>query len=303
MPLKINLLEFQQERLIFKTFLFIFVAHLKTMKRFKLILIFYLLINRCNATDLTKTVGGRSAAMGGTAVCEQSIWALQNNPAGLATLQGWHIGLYYENQWLMKETAFKYGGLAKDISGIGCFGLSVCQYGWSQFSENKFGIAYARDFGPYLRIGLQADWLLLHLGEGYANRSVPGFELGIQSQVTEKLLLGAYLFNPLNSRLKTLNNDAMPIVMRFGVTYQLTEDFVGQLELEKDSQRTGIRLGGGMEYLLFKRFSLRAGAQYNPNIISFGVGYAIKNIHVDVAAQMHQALGTSIQVGMVFNIQ
>ncbi|MCR4849133.1 MAG: hypothetical protein K5920_09850 [Bacteroidales bacterium] len=266
------------------------------------ILIVYLLINRCHAEGLTRASGGRSAAMGGTSVCEQSIWALQNNPAGLATMKGWHFGLYYENQWLLKETAFKSGGLAKRVSGIGCFGLSVCQYGWSQFSQNLFSIAYARDFGPYLQMGLRADWIWLHLGEAYPDRTIPGFELGIQSQVTEKLRLGASLFNPLNSKLKTLNEDALPVVMKVGLSYQFTEDFIGQLEVEKDSQRPGVRLGGGLEYTLFERFQIRAGAQHNPNILSFGVGYLVRSFQVDIAAQMHQALGASLQIGMGYNI-
>lgn len=270
------------------------------MKRVIVILMISLLINRCHANGLTRISGGRAAAMGGTAVCEQSIWALHNNPAGLATLQGWHGGLYYENQWLLKETAFKSGGLAKNIAGIGCFGLSVCQYGWSQFSENLFSIAYARDFGPYLQMGLRADWIWLHLGEAYPDRNIPGFELGVQSQVTEKLRLGASLFNPLNSQLKTLNEDALPIVMVMGLSYQFTEDFIGQLEVEKDSQRAGVRIGGGLEYMLFERFSFRAGAQHNPNILSFGVGYWVRKIQVDVAAQLHQELGASIQMGISF---
>ena len=268
------------------------------MKRIIFILIASLLINRCNANGLTIPSGGRSADMGGTSVCEQSIWALQNNPAGLALLQGWQAGLYYENQWLLKETAFKCGGLAKAFSGIGCFGLTVCQYGWSQFSENKFSIAFARDFGPYLQMGLRADWLLLHFGDNYPDRNVPGFELGIQSQVTKKLRLGASLFNPLNSRLKTLNEDALPIVMKFGFAFLFTKEFTGQLEVEKDSQRAGVRIGGGLEYLLFKRFSIRAGAQCHPNIVSFGLGYKITNLQVNLAAQMHQALGSSMQISL-----
>ena len=213
-------------------------------------------------------------------------------------LQGWHGGLYYENQWLLKETAFKSGSLIKAVSGVGCFGLSISQYGWSQFSENQFSVAYARDFGPYLQMGLRTDWVWLHLGDAYPDRSTPCVELGIQSQVTERLQLGASLFNPLSSKLKTLNEDALPIVMSMGLSYQLAEDFIGQLEVEKNSQRPGVRLGGGLEYTLFERFQIRAGAQHNPNILSFGVGYLVKKIQVDVAAQMHQELGASIQIGI-----
>ena len=272
------------------------------MKRTFFILIIYLLINRCHAVDITRIVGGRAAAMGRTSVCEQGIWALQNNPAGLAGLKGWHFGLYYENQWMLKETAFKSGAVAKAIEGIGCLGVSVNQFGSDSYSESKIGMAYARDFGPYLHIGLQFDYLLLHWGGDYPNRGAPCFELGMQSQVTERLRLGAYLFNPFQLKLKTLNEERLPIVLRFGMAFQLANDFVMQCEMEKNSERTGIHLRGGFEYTLFNAFSLRAGAQFNPNVLSFGLGYTIQSIQVDAAAQLHQLLGASIQIGLGYHI-
>lgn len=263
----------------------------------------YLLINRCCAFDLTRTAGGRAAAMGRTSVCEQGIWGLQNNPAGLAYLKGWNFGLYYENQWLLKETAFKTGGIAKSIEGSGCIGLSVSQFGGENYSENQFSIVYARDFGPYLQMGLQTEYLFLHWGDGYPNQGTLVVSLGVQSQVTKKLRLGACLFNPMLARLKTLNEDRLPTVMRFGLAYQFTNDFIGQCEAEYDNSRDGLQLKGGFEYQLFKRFSLRAGAQYHPNILSFGLGYEIGRVNVDVAAQMHQVLGASVQIGMRVEIK
>ena len=236
--------------------------------------------------------------MGRTSACEQGLWALTNNPAGLSNTKGWLCGLYYENQWMMKETAFKSGGLVKAIDDVGCFGLMVSQFGWSGQSENLFGLAYARGFGPHLAVGLRADCWWLHFGEGYPDRMTPSFMLGIQSQVTDRLILGAMLYNPLNTRLKTLNDDALPIIMRLGCAYRFTGDFVGQCEIEKNILERGIRIGSGFEYTLFGRFQLRAGAQYNPNIISFGAGYLIRNLQVEVAAEMHQALGASIQIGI-----
>ena len=267
-----------------------------------LILIFYLLINRCNATGLLGSVGGRAAAMGRTSACEQGLWALLNNPAGIADLQGWQGGLYYENLWMLKETAYKSGGLIKGFEGVGCFGLSVSQFGWSGQSENLLGIAYARSFGPYLAIGLRADCYWLHQGEGYPDRVEPTFMLGIQSQITEKLRLGATLFNPLSTKLNTINNDAIPVVMRLGCAYQFTDDFVGQCEVGKNSQVRGVSLGSGFEYILFHRFQLRAGAQYNPSVITFGLGYLVNRLQVDIAAQMQQTLGASLQISMEYSI-
>ncbi len=275
---------------------------IKTTYKPILILFIYLLINRCHATGVLKPIGGRVAGMGRISVCEQGLWGVANNPAGMAGVRGWQFGVYYENQWMLKETALKCGGIVKSFEKIGCFGLSVSQFGWSGQSENLIGLAYAREFGPHLAIGLRADCYWLHQGEGYPDRFAPTFLLGVQSQVTERLRLGASLYNPLNTRLHTLNNDALPVVMRLGCAYRFTEDFVGQCEVEKDSQVDGISLGGGFEYTLFKRFQLRAGAQYHPNILCFGVGYRLRNLHVDVAAQMHQALGASLQIGLEYHI-
>ena len=263
----------------------------------------YLFVNRCHATDLFKPIGGRSAAMGRTSVCDQSLWALSNNPAGIAQLKGWQFGLYYENDWLLRETALKSGGITKAFDGVGCLGMTISQYGWSGYNENLLGVAYARSFGPHLQIGLRADCWWLHLGEGYPDRVIPSFALGIQSQLTEKLMIGASLYNPLASRLKTANKDPLPIVIRFGGSYAFTNDFLGQCEVEKDSNAQGIRLAAGLEYVVFKRFCIRAGAQHNPDLISFGVGYVTNNLHVDVAAQMHQVLGASLQVGIRYLVR
>lgn len=268
------------------------------MKKVIIIIIILFVHHSVKAVDFYRVVGGRAAALGRTGICEHSVWALQNNPAGIAFLQGWQSGLYYENQWLLKETSFTYATLVKEVRSVGCFGLSLSQFGGSHYSETKIGLAYAREFGPYLQLGLQTEYLLLHWGEGYPTRGAPSFSLGAQSQVTEKLRLAFCLLNPIQINIKTINEDRLPTVMRFGLSYQFTNDFIGQCEVERDNSREGVRLGAGIEYIMFGKVSLRAGAQSNPNILSFGVGYQLGRIQTDIAAQMHQSLGASLQVGM-----
>lgn len=240
--------------------------------------------------------------MGGTAVATRGLWALQNNPAGMANLDQFSFGLYYENHWMLKETAFKSAALAVPVK-FGCLGVSFNQFGSSKYSENKFGLAYAKDFGPYLQIGLQLDYLMLRIGNDYDKQSAVTFELGIQSQVTEKLRLGTYIFNPVHIALQqSINQEKLPIVFRFGAAYQFTKDFVGQCEIEKNTDYEGVSLRGGLEYEALKDFYLRAGVQTNPGLLSFGLGYEIRFARIDVAAQLHEILGNTIQVGMVFSI-
>lgn len=253
------------------------------------------------AIDLYRPVGARASAMGGTSVAARDVWGLQNNPAGIAYLEGWQCGLYYENRWGLRETAFKSVVLTRSIGGVGCLGLSVDQFGGVTYSENKLGLTYARDFGPYLQMGLQADLLWLHWGEGYPDRVGAGFTLGMQSQVTERLRVGAAVFNPLGKDLAV--GRWFPAVMRLGWTYLFTDTFVAQGELEYDHSRQGMRIGSGFEYVVADRFSLRAGAQYHPNLLSFGTGYRIGPVHVEVSAQLHQVLGASVQMGIHYGLK
>lgn len=272
------------------------------MKKILLTVILYLSLSNAFAYDILQPVGGRAAAMGGTAVATRGLWALQNNPAGMANLDQFSFGLYYENHWMLKETAFKSAALAVPVK-FGCLGVSFNQFGSSKYSENKFGLAYAKDFGPYLQIGLQLDYLMLRIGNDYDKQSAVTFELGIQSQVTEKLRLGTYIFNPVHIALQqSINQEKLPIVFRFGAAYQFTKDFVGQCEIEKNTDYEGVSLRGGLEYEALKDFYLRAGVQTNPGLLSFGLGYEIRFARIDVAAQLHEILGNTIQVGMVFSI-
>ena len=203
---------------------------------------------------------------------------------------------------MLPEMAYKCGAFALPTK-FGTLGLSFNQFGSSKYNENKFGLAYAKDFGRYLQIGLQLDYLLLKIGNDYGKFNALTFELGIQSQVTDKLTLGTYIFNPVSFRLEqSLNQERLPIVFRFGADYQFTKDFVGQCEVEKNTEHEGITLRGGLEYEAMKNFYLRAGLQTNPGMLTFGLGYSIRFARIDVAAQLHEILGSSIQIGMIFSI-
>ena len=272
------------------------------MKKLLLFTALFFSVSTLFATDFISPIGGRAAAMGGTSVASRGLWAMQNNPAGLAYLDRFSLGLYYENRWFLPETAYKSGAVALPTQ-FGCLGVSFNQFGSSKYSENKFGLAYAKAFGPYFQMGLQLDYLLISQGDTYGRQSAVTFELGIQSQVTEKLRLGTYIFNPVSFRLQqSLNQEKLPIVFRFGAAYQFTKDFVGQCEVEKNTTRGGISLRGGLEYEVLRSFHVRAGVQSNPGILTFGLGYALRFLTIDAAAQLHQELGASIQIGMVVSI-
>jgi hypothetical protein len=64
----------------------------------------------------------------------------------------------------------------------------------------------------------------------------------------------------------------------------------GELESEQNA-----KLKLGLEYKIIKQLQLRAGFSTNPAKNTFGLGYALNNIQLDVAVKRHQLLGYSPQ--------
>lgn len=264
------------------------------------IVLFILISVQASAFDLLNPVGGRSAGMGRSSVALTDFWSIQNNPAGLSTLASPTAGIFYENRFLMKELGFKSAAFGMPLNW-GVIGVSASQFGYSEYNENKIGLAYSRQFSPKLRLGMQLDYLLLNYADVYSNRQTFTFEIGLQSQLTEKVCVGAYVFNPARVDISTSDDYKMPIVMRLGVSYAITRDFIGQFEIE-DNTDYGFSVRMGAEYQIIENLNLRAGVQTNPGIFTFGLGYEVSFLTIDLSAQMHEIYGASLQAGLTFKI-
>lgn len=271
-----------------------------TKKAF-MISFFALLYMRLIAFDLSVPVGGRSAGMGRTAACCQNLWSIFNNPAGIASVEDISLGLYYENVWMLKTTSYKSGAFVLPLSK-GAIGVSVSQFGYTNYNENRFGLAYARAFSPYVQIGLQLDYLMLSYGNDYGRHHAVTFDIGLQSQVTERLRLGVHAFNPVRIDFRDLPDNSLPITLRLGLAYTLIEDFTAEIDIEKNTLQEGVNLRAGVEYIVFDCFALRAGVESNPGIFTFGAGYEIHFVEVNIATRMHPVLGASIQAGLIFSL-
>jgi hypothetical protein len=273
------------------------------MKFAKILFVLFLLLHASHAFafDFVNPVGGRSAAMGQTSVCSRGLWAMQNNAAGMSNLKQIGFGCYYENRWMLDATAFKSAVFALPVN-FGVIGTSFNQFGYDNYNENKIGLAYSRAFSPFLEIGIQLDYIFLNYGDIYEKQNAFTFEFGLQSQITNKLRLGTYIFNPTNVKTQSLNKERLPVVMRFGLAYEFAKGFLCECEVEKNTSKEGMSLRCGLEYEAVENLYLRVGVQTDENILSFGIGYSLKFVQINIGAQMHEVLGASLQGGMVFNI-
>lgn len=268
------------------------------MKRDLFIIGAIFICNQCFSWDLSGIAGSRSNAMGNCSVSVSDFWSVQNNPAGIADYQLFSAGISYENRFFMKELSFYNAALVMPVK-IGTFGLSFDRFGFENYNENKLGLAYARAFGPYLKISLKLDYLWFKFSNDYTKRRTATFELGIQSDITKDLCVGVYIFNPINVKLKTIHNERVPVVFRFGLSYHVTKDFLATSEVEYNSH-SSLDYRFGLEYNTVKEFYIRVGVHTNPATACVGVGYTLKRVVIDVSATMNQYTGVSFQSSIIF---
>ena len=271
------------------------------MRRSLLLIGVFLFSYHCFSWDLSGIAGARSNATGNCSVSLNDFWSIQNNPAGMADYRFFSAGLSYENRFFIKELSFYNTAIVMPVK-IGILGLSYCRFGFENFNENKLGLAYARSFGPHLKMGLKLDYLMFSFSDEYAKRRTATFEFGIQSDITDDFSIGVYVFNPINVKLKTIHNERVPVIFRFGLSYQVTKDFLATSEVEYNSD-SKLDYRFGLEYNTFKEFYVRVGVHTNPATASFGVGYTLSRVVIDVSATMNQYTGVSFQSSLIFKIK
>lgn len=245
-------------------------------------------------------IGARSMALGNSSVTFSDVWSIHHNQAGLAFQKDISAGIFYESKFLVPQMGLKGGVIAVPTSS-GVFGLNLVSFGYSQYNESKFGLAYARTFGESLSFGLQLDYLRTQIAENYGNKGVIAGEAGVQARLTRNLILGAHIFN-LNRATGADNNEKIPTIMRAGLGYTFSDKVLVSVETEKDIDFNPI-IKFGLEYHVIEALYLRAGASSQPFMSSFGVGVFVRNFQLDLAASMHPILGYSSQISLSYVLE
>ncbi len=244
--------------------------------------------------------GSRSAAMGRTSVAYTDFWSAMNNQAGIALANKPMAGIFYESRFMLNELS------SKSVAAIiptkyGVFAGTYNHFGYKLYNDQKIGIAYARSFGAKFRIGVQLDYLQTTLGNNYGSKGNVTFEIGIQTQVTKNLTIGAWTYNPIMAQLAGYDSEKIPATYRLGIAWQMSEIFLLTLETEKNTAISPIIIRGGAEYELNKKFFFRTGFATKDEIFSFGAGIKLTHLVFNISATMHQILGFSPQSSLIFS--
>ena len=253
------------------------------------------------AAGARTTAGGRSSAMGGASVAANDFWSLANNQAGTAWLKGLSAGFGFENRFLLKELMVEHLGLAIPLKA-GTIGLIVNRFGNNQYSELKAGLSFARKFGKRFSIGVQLDFLQIHIADDYGNKNLISCEIGLMYQSDKHLALGVQLLNPVPVSIIGHPREQLPSTICLGISYQFSGEFATSIEAEKDLENP-LTVRAGAEYHFVKPVYARIGISTGPVSFSFGFGLVFGKFTLDVASGYHQALGFSPSGSVIYSFK
>lgn len=245
---------------------------------------------------IAASVGARSAGMGYTGLTYKNIHSAFTNQAGLAHLKEFGAFAAGEQRFLVSELQALGAAFAYPTSS-GTFALTVNNFGFEGYSEQRFGLGYGRKLFDKLSIGGQILVFNTSIPE-YGSRAAISFEFGMLATLSKEVDIAFQVFNPV--RIEWVEGENLPSVLKVGMAYHPSPILDLILEVEKDIDQVA-RGKFGFEYQVANQVDIRLGATTGPTLMTLGVGYQIaEKIVLNISSSYHQILGFTPGAGIVY---
>ncbi|MDR2126921.1 MAG: hypothetical protein LBP63_08840 [Prevotellaceae bacterium] len=263
--------------------------------------LFFAVAVNTHAQNSTYAVGARSAGMGNAGAAKVDVWSTVTNQAALTLLPNVEISAYYKNSFGMSELSLNALSVAIPTKA-GVFSGLVAHFGFSEYSENKFAVAYAKRIWRMLSLSAQINCNSLHFTNAYQNATAISGEVGLFADLADNFYVGAHVSNPVKSSLSIETKKYLPVRYKIGTAYKPISSLLMCADFIYDDS-SDVSFCGGMEYFLLEQLCLRAGASVNPELFTLGAGYRYQQFNFDVAFNYHNVLGniSSISISYKFN--
>jgi hypothetical protein len=243
------------------------------------------------------SAGASEAGTEYVCVMKNGFWSSFHNQAILGQNSCFSFGFNYENRFNIKELGTRTIGIIMP-AGKTSLGAVYSHFGYPDFKRDMTGLTCGLKLSEKISAGVQIDYFSERgSGEYYNNQSVT-CEAGLLLIPSEKTSIGIHVFNPVpNSIRKT----SMPMSLRLGAGTNLNRTLFTGIETEFSSGRK-IILKTGFEYEAAKKLWLRGGFSTDYNSFSFGLGWLVKMVQMDIGFFTHEKLGVTSSVSLIFKI-
>jgi hypothetical protein len=258
----------------------------------------FLSVSLSGSDPFNTSPGAGEAGMGYVCVMKPGFWSSFHNQALLPAAGKMSLGINYESRFNIKELGTRSAGITIP-SGKAVIGAVYSQFGYSDFRREMAGLACGLNLSEKISAGVQADYFAEKTCGDYENHQSVTCEAGIVISPNDEIRIGLHIFNPLPV-LGISNN--LPSALRIGTGSYLNSSLFAGIEAEMS---TGKRLSvkTGFEYEAVKRLKLRGGFGTENTSFSFGLGYNINTVLLDISFTTHETLGVTPSASLIFKIK
>lgn len=233
-------------------------------------------------------------------VNDVDVFSVAGNQAALAQIKDPAIGVYGEKRFLLSETNF-YSAIIALPTKQGNFAFQADYFGFKNYNESQLGIAYARNVGNKLDLGIKFNYYSFRI-PGFENPSAVNFEIGAIAHLSAKLNARIHFYNPMGGTLSKTENDKLSSIYSFGMGYQASESFLVSAEIVKQEDLP-VNVNVAVQYNFAKQLFARFGIASQNESPFAGAGVSWDNFRIDVSASYHPQLGLSPGLMMIINFK
>jgi hypothetical protein len=271
---------------------------LDSLRLFSVSLFFLFLFTAAFGDDPSHSpAGAAEAGMGYACLTRNSLWSSFHNQANLAYNTSFSAGFNYENRFGLWELSTKSAGVTLP-AGKASLGGIYNYSGYADFSRHSAGLACGLLLSEKLAAGAQIDYFSEMTYGEYEDHQSLAFEIGMLFSPGENLKIGFHLFNPLP---RSVSSPTLPSRVRAGAGISLNSSLFAAAELEM-STVSALLMRTGFEYEAFKKFWMRGGFCNDNTSFSFGIGYKLDFVQMDIGFVTHDRLGVTSSASLIFKI-
>jgi hypothetical protein len=267
----------------------------------KISVAFYIIFLSSSAIRSNPFVFRSGAGEKGTGlVClnKNGFWSSFSNQSLLAYNKSSSAGINYENRFGIEELGTCSAGVIIP-SGKSSMGIIYSHFGYPEYRRNMWGISCGMPVGKNVAAGVQVDYFSEILPGEYDNIRVITFETGAAFNLSEKVTAAIHLFNPVPNSIR---RSILPSTLMAGAGINLSKTLFTGAEVEMSTDEIFI-IRTGFEYEAAKKFRIRGGFSSANSSFSFGVGYLMKSLKIDLGFSTHDRLGVSSSASLIFKIR
>jgi hypothetical protein len=281
--------------------IFIFKGHyIFALRKIYLIFLSFIVIDYASAQSLRKPIAASYIGLGAYSINQVDVFSLSSNQAALAQIKNLSAGVYSERRFLTTPVSMSMA-LVAFPTRQGNFAFQADYLGYKNYNESQLGIAYARNVGNKLDLGIKFNYYSFRI-PGYEGASTVNFEIGAIAHLTDKLNAGIHVYNPVGGALSKTDDEKLSSVYKFGMGYEASDEFIISAEIVKQED-VPANVNVGVQYNFVKQFFARFGIATENESPYAGAGVSWSNFRVDLCASYHPQLGISPGVMLIMNFK